>query len=193
MWNVSFICQREWTLDITKLQCAKQNVQSCVAFITPVWRHAHNRHTQVLVLRKKIFKRQAWSRPSTVQTLRGATASPAGIVTHRTLTRVSQKLLFWPCRLASKHKMTCHTRNTLSKDGGSSLSFGPPPGPQKVSDPYSKVENSKLSYEGHHMLIRRLFTRKTEPKQKYLDKYRRKTKWPLLSSVFLCIFQKYCK
>ena len=33
--NVSFVCQREWTFDITQLHCAKQNFQSCDTFITP--------------------------------------------------------------------------------------------------------------------------------------------------------------
>ena len=42
-------------LTITQLQCAKQNVRSCVSFKTQVWRHSHNRHIEVLVL-KKMFK-----------------------------------------------------------------------------------------------------------------------------------------
>ena len=36
------------------------------------------------------------------------------------------------------------------------------PGLQEVSDPYSKVENSKLSYKAHRMLIRKLLGRKTD-------------------------------
>ena len=50
------------------------------------------------------------------------------------------KNAFWQRKLASKYKVTCRARNMLTKDGGSPLSFGPG-GPQKVSDPNSKVEN----------------------------------------------------
>ena len=48
---------------------------------------------------------------------------------------------------------------TLTKDGGSPLSFGSP-GPQKVSKPYIKVKNSKLSYKAHHVLIQKLLKAK---------------------------------
>ena len=66
-----------------------------------------------------------------------------------------KKALFWPYKLASKYMMTCHARNTLIRDGGSPLSFvPPPPGPQNVIDPYFNVENSQLSYQGRLMLIR---------------------------------------
>ena len=43
------------------------------------------------------------------------------------------KTLFWPCKLASKYKVTCHVRNALTKDGGSPLSFGPSHWPPKRS------------------------------------------------------------
>ena len=42
---------------------------------------------------------------------------------HHTHTLGGQKR---PCKLASKYKVTRHVRNTLTKDGGSPLSFGPP-------------------------------------------------------------------
>ena len=74
---------------------------------------------------------------------------------------VSRKALLWPCKLASKYEMTFHSRNTLTEYSGSPLSFGPLAGPQRVGDRYSKVENSKLSYRPHRMLIRKLLTRKT--------------------------------
>ena len=38
----------------------------------------------------------------------------------------------------------------------------PPPGPQKISGPYSEVENSTWSYIVHRMLIRKLLTRKRD-------------------------------
>ena len=41
--------------------------------------------------------------------------------------KVSRKALLWLYKLASKSKVTCHARNTLTKYGGSPLSFGPPP------------------------------------------------------------------
>ena len=37
-----------------------------------------------------------------------------------------------------------------------------PPSPPNVSDPYSKVENSKLSYKAHCMLIQKLLRRKID-------------------------------
>ena len=52
--------------------------------------------------------------------------------------------------------MTYHARNTLTKGDSSPLSLVPRT--QKVSDPYSKVENWKL-HKAHHMVIRKLLTR----------------------------------
>ena len=75
---------------------------------------------------------------------------------------VSQRRTFWPFQLASKYDVTCHARNMLIKNGGSPLSYAPPPGPQKISGPYIEVENSTLSYIVHRMLIRKLLTRKRD-------------------------------
>ena len=57
--------------------------------------------------------------------------------------RVSgKKFFFWPCKLARKYKVTCHARNTLTKDGGSPLSFVPrPSAPKRSAGP---IERSKI-------------------------------------------------
>ena len=68
----------------------------------------------------------------------------------------------------------------------------PLPAPQRVGDPYSKVENSKLSYRAHRMLIRKLLTRKTAlcywwysiANIFFFWKYRRKTKLPSQLTLF---------
>ena len=71
------------------------------------------------------------------------------------------------CRLASKYKVACHGRNTLTKNGGSTLRFGPPTRPQNVSAPLPiiRFKTSKLSYSTHRMLIRKLLTRQTDLKE----------------------------
>ena len=107
--------------------------------------------------------------------------------------RCPKNPLFWPCKLVSKYKVTCHARNMLTKDGGSLLSFGFP-GPQKVSDPYSKVENVivRSSSYAHSKGL----DEKNRPElftilyYQYFEKYSWKTKWPLLLSLFPLIFQK---
>ena len=58
--------------------------------------------------------------------------------------RVPQKELLWPHKLASKHKVSCHARNTLTKYGGSPFSFGPsPPATKGLATPIvrSKMQN----------------------------------------------------
>ena len=107
------------------------------------------------------------------------------------------KKLLGRCKLASKYKVTCHARNKLSKDGSSTLSFGPP-GHQKISDPYIKVENSKLSYKTYSMLIRKSWRENRSVTfatlyYQYFDKYRRKTKWLYWSSCLQSIFSKVLK
>ena len=50
-----------------------------------------------------------------------------------------KKTLFWSCKLGSKYKVACHQRHV---DQRRRFSFELcPPGPQKVSDPYSQVQN----------------------------------------------------
>ena len=66
--------------------------------------------------------------------------------------KVSQKALLWPCKLASKYKVTCHTRNMPTKFGGSPLSFGPPV-PQSIGDHYSKVVEILLVLTGEAICI----------------------------------------
>ena len=105
------------------------------------------------------------------------------------------KHVFWPCRLASKCKVTYRARNTLSKDGGSPLNFGPP-GPQRSATTLirPKIQNCRTkvivcsfesSWRGkqiwgiHNILL-----------PKFRWKIQTKTKRPLLSSSFPWIFSK---
>ena len=56
---------------------------------------------------------------------------------------VSKKSTFWACKPAGKYKVTCHARNTMTKNGDSTSRFGLP-GPQKVSDSNHKGQNIKI-------------------------------------------------
>ena len=55
-----------------------------------------------------------------------------------------KKRLFWAFNLSSKYKVTFHARNALTKKGGSTLKFGPTPGPKKISDPHHKDRNFEI-------------------------------------------------
>ena len=111
------------------------------------------------------------------------------VLTHGHMdTRVSPHF-FWLCKLASKYKVTCHGRDTLTKDGGSPLSFDLPQGPKRLATPIarSKLEivirsssythSKALAEENRPELFAPLY-------YKYFEKYKRKTKWPLSSSLF---------
>ena len=63
---------------------------------------------------------------------------------NQNIDKVSPKALLWPWGLASKYKVMCHARNTLTKYGGSPLSCGPlPPAPKGSATPIirSKFQN----------------------------------------------------
>ena len=83
--------------------------------------------------------------------LRYCPPSPARGAVSPAFTGVSQESTFWQCKLANIYKVTCHAGNTVTKDGVSPSSFGPP-APQMSATPIvrSKIQNCGTSSSHAH-------------------------------------------
>ena len=112
---------------------------------------------------------------------------------------VWKKRFFWAYKLGSKYEVTWHARNAPTKNGGSTLWFGPHRrAPKGQWPPIIRVKSSKLSYRAYRMPIRKPL-RQTDLKRTkmlYLQYFFEIFTWKETTIpailFFACIFQSIC-